>query len=100
MDVSNQLLCKLLKDAAKVAKNYDYMIACNPVEFCSDASDYFAYTLAPACNEDVQRYIERKYKKLPGVTTTTSTTQTNCDIDVQDITPTVTCSTITIQVLQ
>ena len=99
MDVTNQLLCKLLKDAVKISKNYDYMVSCNPVEFCSNVSDYFAYTLAPACDEDVQRYIERKYKKLPGVTTT-ATSQTNCDIDIQDVTPTVTCSTITRQILQ
>jgi len=99
VDVTNQLLCKLIKDAAKVSKNYDYMISCNPVEFCSDVSDYFAYTLAPACNEDVQRYIERKYKKLPPVTIT-SVTQKNCDIDVQDVTPSVICFPIIIQILQ
>lgn len=98
MDVTNKLVSQLIKSAADVARDHDYMASCGNSFFCDNVSMYFAYTLPDSCTESVRRYIENKFKDLPSCGS--SSTTKDCTITIQDTTPVVSCPSITIQVLQ
>ena len=103
MDVTNKLISQLIKSAADVARDHDYMASCGTSFFCDSISDFFAYTLQDNCTDSVNRYISNKYKNLPDCKYTSLVTTgvvTDCTIAITDQTPVVTCASITIQVLQ
>lgn len=102
MDVTNKLVNQLIKSAADIARDHDYMASCGTSFFCDGISDLFAYTLPDNCTDSVNRYITNKYKNLPDCkyTPQTSGVTTDCTIAITDQTPVISCASITIQVLQ
>lgn len=98
MDVTNKLVNQLIKSAANVAREHDYMSSCGSSFFCDNVSMYFAYTLPDNCTDSVRRYIENKFKNLPECGSSSSTI--DCTVTIQDTTPVVSCPSITIQVIQ
>lgn len=98
MDVTNKLVNQLIKSAADIARDHDYMASCGSSFFCDSISDFFAYTLPDNCTDSVRRYISNKYKDLPGCQT--GSLVTNCTIAITDQTQITNCTSITIQVLQ
>lgn len=85
MSVRDKLIGKLLKDATKLAKNYDYMVSCGDTNFCSDMSFLFAYDL-DICEKDIRSFIDVKFKSLPpGCPTLSSVVVTECDFNIQPI---------------
>ena len=96
MDVTNKLISQLIKSAADVARDHDYMASCGNSFFCDSISDFFAYTLPDNCTDSVRRHIANKYKNLPACTTSSTTTK-DCTISI-DIEPEIPpCIPITIK---
>ncbi len=102
MDVTNKLISQLIKSAADVARDHDYMASCGNSFFCDSISDFFAYTLPDNCTDSVRRHIANKYKNLPECvyTPSSSSITTDCTMAITDQTPVISCASITIQVLQ
>lgn len=96
MDVTNKLVNQLVKSAADVARDHDYMASCGNSFFCDNVSMYFAYTLPDTCTDSVRRHIENKFKDLPDCKIP-STTTTDCTIQIAVDPDTVTCEAITIK---
>ena len=96
MDVTNKLTNQLIKSAATVARDHDYMASCGSSFFCDSISDFFAYTLPDNCTDSVRRYISNKYKDLPKCASLSTKTQ-DCTILINDESDVLSCVAITIK---
>jgi hypothetical protein len=89
----------LLTDAAQLARNFDYMVECGHNSFCDHISFWFAYNLPRVCNENVHRFIERRYRSLPTPNCQAEIIR-NCEFDVEDVENNSVCANITIEIIQ
>jgi len=96
--VENKLIGELQRRACNIATGYLYKVKCKDDLFCKYARDLFAYRVATANSCDDSAKVIRCVEGLRlndciGMVTE----QTDCTITITDITPSVTCSTITFE---
>ena len=99
MDVKSKAYCDTQLKAINVATGYLYSVSCDEPELCKNMTRLWAYRLAeanPSCakSSDIIKSISEVFNALPSYKDKDTTTS-NCAISFQDVTPVISCPSIT-----